>query len=144
MIRLNGVPAEPALDAEIVETEPGVYSVLENGRQYEIRLSGNQMIIDGYCFNYEIEDPRQWKRSRPGMGESNRASITAPMPGKVVRLLVAVGDQVTAGQGIIVVEAMKMQNEIRSPLEGRVTAILAEQHSGVNAGTVLAVIERTP
>jgi biotin carboxyl carrier protein len=63
------------------------------------------------------------------------------MPGKVVRILVAVGDTVTAGQGIVVVEAMKMQNEMKSPRDGRVAAIKTAPNESVNAGAVLALIE---
>jgi biotin carboxyl carrier protein len=59
----------------------------------------------------------------------------------VVRVLVGIDDQVVAGQGIVVVEAMKMQNELKAPRDGRVTAILVAEHDGVNAGAVLAVIE---
>jgi biotin carboxyl carrier protein len=61
--------------------------------------------------------------------------------GKIVRLLVAVGDEVVAGQGIVVVEAMKMQNELKAPRDGRVTSIEVRENDSVNAGTVLATIE---
>jgi biotin carboxyl carrier protein len=63
------------------------------------------------------------------------------MPGKVVRVLVEVGQQVEAGQGVVVVEAMKMQNELKSPKAGTVTELRAKPGSTVNAGDVLAVIE---
>jgi biotin carboxyl carrier protein len=62
------------------------------------------------------------------------------MPGKVVRLLVQPGDKVQAGQGLLVVEAMKMQNEIRSPKSGTVERVLAQEGQPVNAGQVLAWI----
>ena len=65
----------------------------------------------------------------------------APMPGKVVRLLCAAGDQVTAGQGVAVVEAMKMQNEVQSPKAGQVLELRVREGQTVNAGEVLAVIE---
>ena len=63
------------------------------------------------------------------------------MPGKIVRVLVAETDRVKAGQGIIVVEAMKMQNELRSPKDGRVQRVLTSEGSTVNAGDTLVVIE---
>jgi biotin carboxyl carrier protein len=66
------------------------------------------------------------------------------MPGKVVRILVAVGDEVEAGQGIVVVEAMKMQNEMKTPRAGRVAAIQAKENDSVVAGAVLAVIDPEP
>jgi biotin carboxyl carrier protein len=67
--------------------------------------------------------------------------IVAPMPGKVVRVLVAPGDQVTARQGLVVVEAMKMENELRSPKDGRVTDVRVQQGMSVVAGRVLVVVE---
>ena len=63
------------------------------------------------------------------------------MPGKVVRVLAAVGDVVVAGQGIVVVEAMKMHNELKSPRDGRVTAVKTAVGESVNGGAVLALIE---
>lgn len=67
--------------------------------------------------------------------------IVAPMPGKVIRVLVAPGDQVTARQGLVVVEAMKMENELRSPKDGRVTDVRVQQGMSVEAGRVLVVVE---
>jgi biotin carboxyl carrier protein len=63
------------------------------------------------------------------------------MPGKVIRLLVSAGDQVEAGQGLVVVEAMKMQNEIRSPKKGKVERVVATEGQNVNAGEVLAWVD---
>ena len=63
------------------------------------------------------------------------------MPGKIVRVLVTVGDEVVAGQGIVVVEAMKMQNELKAPRNGRVTAVEVGENDSVNAGAILATIE---
>jgi biotin carboxyl carrier protein len=140
VIRIDGQPVQPAR-GDIVETAPGVYSVLIEGASYEARVTENQISIGEHRFHFAIEDPRQWKRSGAAAGTHGRASILAPMPGKVVRLLVAIDDQVVAGQGIVVVEAMKMQNELKAPRDGRVTAILVAEHDGVNAGAVLAVIE---
>jgi biotin carboxyl carrier protein len=62
------------------------------------------------------------------------------MPGKIVRVLVRAGDRVEAGQGLLVVEAMKMQNEIRSPKSGTIERVLAEEGQAVNAGEVLCVV----
>lgn len=125
----------------IIETEPGVYSVIADGACYEVRTAGNEITVNGHTFEIAIEDPRQWKRRGGASGLQGRISITAPMPGKVVRVLVAAGEDVTAGQGLIVVEAMKMQNELKSPREGRVTAVQAKENDSVNAGTILVLIE---
>jgi biotin carboxyl carrier protein len=140
VIRIDGEAIQPA-DGDIVETEPGVYSVLVNGEAYEVRVAGAEITVNGRQFGFEIDDPRQWKPSVGAAGATGRASITAPMPGRVVRVLVAIGDEVETGQGIVVVEAMKMQNELRAPRVGRVTAIQAKENDSVNAGAVLAIIE---
>jgi len=88
-----------------------------------------------------VLDPRAWRGKRGGVLEAEgRQQIIAPMPGKVVRLLVKAGDAVEAGQGLLVVEAMKMQNEIRAPKTGKVERILISEGQAVNAGDVLAVV----
>jgi biotin carboxyl carrier protein len=140
VIRINGEVVEPAI-ADIVETGPGVYSVIAGQSSWEARVTGNEITIAGEKFLFEIDDPRGWKRARQAGGAPGRTSLTAAMPGKIVRVLVAVGDEVTAGQGIMVVEAMKMQNELKTPRPGRVTAIEVRENESVNAGAVLATIE---
>jgi biotin carboxyl carrier protein len=103
--------------------------------------SGDEITIQGRRFQFEVKDPRQWNRSSSGADAHGRASITAPMPGKIVRVLVAAGDEVKAGQGIVVVEAMKMQNEMKAPRDGRVTSLNVKVLDSVNAGAVLAILE---
>lgn len=131
-------------EPDIVEVEPGVYSVIEGLSSWEARVAGNEVTIAGYRFPLEIDDPRQWRRSTQAAGAHGRASIAAAMPGKIVRILVKVGDEVAAGQGIIVVEAMKMQNELKAPRDGRVTAIEVSENDSVNAGALLATIVSEP
>jgi biotin carboxyl carrier protein len=128
-------------DADIVEVEPGVFSIIADGASFEARVSGNQISIGGHRFTIEIDDPRQWKRSGHAAGAHGRISITAAMPGKVIRVLVNAGDEVAEGQGIVVIEAMKMQNELKAPRAGRVTSIQVRANDRVNAGAVLAGIE---
>ncbi len=92
-------------------------------------------------FAAEVRDPRSLRgRSRAG-DDHGPKKITAPMPGKVVRLLVREGDEVETDAGVVVVEAMKMQNEIKSPKKGTVQKILAGEGAAVNAGDVLAIVE---
>jgi biotin carboxyl carrier protein len=128
-------------EPDIVEVEPGVYSVIDGMTSWEVRVAGNEFTIGEHRFLFEIDDPRQWKRSRQAADAQGRASIAAAMPGKIVRVLVAVGEEVVAGQGIMVVEAMKMQNELKAPRDGRVTAIEVKENDSVNAGAILATIE---
>ncbi len=141
IVRINGEPVDPESDANIVETEPGVWSVVTGGASYEARVEGDEIVIGGYRFRWEIDDPRQWKRSQGSAGIHGKIWLTAPMPGRIVRVLAAAGDQVTAGQGIVVIEAMKMQNELKAPRDGRVTAIEVKDDDRVNAGAILATIE---
>ncbi len=140
-IRINGEPVAPAPDAKVVEVEPGLYSILLDGASHEVRVDAGQATVGNRPFDYQVDDPRQWKRAGDAAGAEGRAAIVAPMPGKIVRVLVTVGDEVEAGQGIIVVEAMKMQNEMKAPRAGRVSTIQAKENDNVVAGTVLAVIE---
>ena len=140
IIRINGEVVEPA-SADIVETEPGVYSVITEKLSREARVSGDTISIAGETFVFEVEDPRRWKGTKRADGPQGRISLTAAMPGKIVRVLVAPGDEVAAGQGIMTIEAMKMQNEMKAPRAGRVTAIEVRENESVNAGAVLVTIE---
>jgi biotin carboxyl carrier protein len=140
VIRIDGAIVEPAA-AELVETEPGVWSVISGGRSCEARVTGEEITICGHRFVFEIDDPRQWKRSSRAADAQGRATLTAAMPGKIVRVLVKTGDAVVAGQGVLVIEAMKMQNELKAPRDGRVTAIEVREHDSVNAGAKLLTIE---
>ncbi len=140
VIRINGEATEPA-NGSVVEVEKGVYSILVDGASHEVRMEAGHVAVGSRRFEYDVVDPRQWKRSDDAAGGHGRAAILAPMPGKVVRILVAAGDEVEAGQGIVVVEAMKMQNEMKAPRAGRVAAIQVRENDSVVAGAVLAVIE---
>jgi biotin carboxyl carrier protein len=127
------------------QVEPGVYSVLLDGASYEIRLietsQGLSAEFAGRRFAVEVRDPRDSSRgSRASIG-SGRQNVTAPMPGKVVRVLVDVGDQVGVGQGLVVVEAMKMQNEMKSTRPGRVVEVRASAGETVGAGDTLLILE---
>jgi biotin carboxyl carrier protein len=140
-IQIDDEPVSPAYEITIVEVESGLYSILADGASHEVRVEAGQVTVGNRRFDYAIDDPRQWKRSGGAAGGEGRAAITAPMPGKIVRILVSPGDEVEAGQGVIVVEAMKMQNEMKSPRAGRVASIPVKENESVAAGAVLAVIE---
>jgi biotin carboxyl carrier protein len=143
------ITVEPglALDCNGVEISPGVFSILLDGVSHEVRVApapdGSLTLQTGHHeFKAEIADPRAWSGRRHCHVEAEgRQQILAPMPGKVVRLLVKAGDEVKAGQGLLVVEAMKMQNEVRSPKTGKVERLLAKEGQPVNAGEILAWID---
>jgi biotin carboxyl carrier protein len=131
-------------EAQVEMPEPGVYSILLEGRSYDAFVeetsSGMTVSIDGHRFEIAIRDPRQWSRKTAGRGGEGVQTIASPMPGKVVRVLVAAGDVVEPGQGIVVVEAMKMQNEMKADRAGRVVAIAVKEGATVVAGEVLATV----
>ena len=129
----------------VKEVEPGVYSVLLDGASYEIRLletsQGLSAEAGGRRFIVDVRNPRDASRSSSAAVGSGRQNVAAPMPGKVVRVLVQLGDKVEAGQGLVVVEAMKMQNEMKASRPGRVIEIRAQAGDTVSAGDTLAVLE---
>jgi biotin carboxyl carrier protein len=131
-------------DAQVEEPETGVYSVLIDGRSYEARVEEHpnflEVVIDGYRFEIEVRDPRRWSSGTSGRGHDGVQTVAAPMPGKVVRVLAASGDAVEQGQGLVVVEAMKMQNEMKAPRAGRVLSVAAREGATVTAGEVLLTI----
>jgi biotin carboxyl carrier protein len=132
------------VDADAAEISPSVYSILVGGRSVEITVEENEggllLRTAGREFQVEIVDPRSWRSKRGGAIElEGRQRLVAPMPGKIVRVLAATGQEVKAGEGLLVIEAMKMQNEIRSPKSGRVEKVAREGQT-VNAGEVLAIV----
>lgn len=139
--RLDG--REIAVDALLAR--PDVLSVRIGNKAYEVKCErvGSEMHlwVGSVRFSAEVRDPRSLRgRVRAG-DDRGPKKLTAPMPGKVVRVLVSQGAEVEAGTGVLVVEAMKMQNEVKSPKKGRVQKILATEGSAVNAGDVLAIVE---
>jgi acetyl/propionyl-CoA carboxylase alpha subunit len=136
-----------AIDADAVQIAPNVVSVMLAGQSFELHISRStdgtlNLRCGAHEYTAEIIDPRAWRGRKHGAVEvEGRQEILAPMPGKVVRVLAAVGDAVEAGQGLLVVEAMKMQNEIRSPKSGKVERLLVKEGQAVNAGEVLAWVE---
>ena len=140
--RLDG--REISVDA--VLARPDVLSMLVDGHSYEIKREQTatdlQLWVGSTRFEVELRDPRSLRSRRDGPGNaSGPRKLVAPMPGKIVRLLVAEKSEVEAGQGVVVVEAMKMQNEIKSPKKGIVQKVLAVQGANVNAGDILAIVE---
>ena len=126
-------------------TRPDVLSLRIGDLAYEVKSErvANELHlwVGRTCFTVEVRDPRSLRgRTRAGDDHGPR-KIAAPMPGKVVRLLVHEGDEVEPGSGVAVVEAMKMQNEIKSPKKGTIQKILVSKGAAVNAGDVLAIVE---
>ena len=100
--------------------------------------------VDGVAVPITVPDPRRlWSRSGHdhGAGESGPRPIVAPMPGRIVKVLVRKGEPVSARQGLVVVEAMKMENELRSPRDGTVADVRVSEGMSVDANAILVVIE---
>jgi biotin carboxyl carrier protein len=136
--------ASDELEREYSITAAGavVWSVLMNGRSFSASLLANgEVSVNGRVYRVEVFDPRSMRGRRSAAGGEGRQTIAAPMPGRVIRVLVEVGQEVAAGEGLIVVEAMKMQNEMKSPKAGRVVELKTTAGATVAAGDVLAVVE---
>ena len=143
-VSVNGKPLEVSLGlngVSVIETEAGVYSVLKDGHSYEVRSENGTIWIQGHPFDVEVEDPRAPQKRLGSATAGGQQTVRAAMPGKVVRVLVSAGDEVAAGQGIVVVEAMKMQNEIKSPVAGTVLSVAVRDGAAVARGDTIAVIE---
>jgi biotin carboxyl carrier protein len=132
-------------EVDAVLARPDVLSLRIGNSAYEIkseRVANDLHVwVGSSSFAAEVRDPRSLRgRTRAGDDQGPK-KIVAPMPGKVVRLLVRDGDAVELGAAMAVVEAMKMQNEIKSPKKGTVQKILVSEGAAVNAGDVLAIVE---
>jgi biotin carboxyl carrier protein len=133
------------VEADAIEVSPGIYSIIVDGESIEVRVEASssslRLIASGKEFLATIEDPRALKKNRSGVAEAHgRQNVVAPMAGKIIRALVRSGDQVQSGQGLMIVEAMKMQNEIRSPKSGQVERIAVIEGQTVNPGEIVAVV----
>ena len=136
--------AQPAVDA--VEVQPGVFSVLLGTRSLQVFLEEStngcyEVVVEGRRFEVSLEDPRRYRAGRRAGDAGGPQSVVAPMPGKVVKVLVEPGAAVEAGQGLVVVEAMKMQNEIKATKTGVVAAVHVAVGASVAAGEALIVVE---
>jgi biotin carboxyl carrier protein len=141
-IQLGG--RELVIDA--VQAGANTLSLLMNGQSFEVRRErlqdGQRIFVRGNAYSVSIEDPRSLRsRRRAGLDDTGPQKLVSSMPGKVVRVLAREGDEVASGQGLVVVEAMKMQNEVRSQKAGTVVKMLATPGKNVDAGEVLAIVE---
>jgi biotin carboxyl carrier protein len=139
-------------EIDVRELAYGKYLLKRGSQVYKCRVEGKHgqlfsggsfaVVLRGQNYDVTVIDP---KRLRSGQSsathQTGAAEIASPMPGKIVRVLVERGAHVQAGAGVIVVEAMKMQNEMKSPKTGVVISINTEAGATVNAGDILAVIE---
>jgi biotin carboxyl carrier protein len=131
---------------DVTSTQDNVLSLLVDGKSYEVKqenIATEASIVVGHeRFSASIRDPRSFRsRRRAGTAEHGIKKITAPMPGKVVRILAGVGAEVELGQSVIVIEAMKMQNELKAPKKGVIRKLSVIEGAAVEAGQALAEVE---
>ncbi len=145
---LDGKP----LEADWAKVAPGTYSILLNGRSYEARVApasdnspggaGRWVVtLAEHSFYLEVHDPRSRRFAGRVAVQDGPQEIVAPMPGKVVKILVDAGQQVARDQGLLVIEAMKMQNELRAPRAGRVVQVHVQEGTGIETGAKLLRLE---
>jgi len=133
------------VEVDAVLARRDVLSLRIGNQAYEVkceRVAGDMHLWVGSArFAAEVRDPRSLRGRVRAVDEHGPKKLTAPMPGKIVRVLVSQGAEVEAGAGVLVVEAMKMQNEIKSPKKGTIQKILVSEGAAVNVGDVLAIVE---
>jgi biotin carboxyl carrier protein len=134
-----------AFEVDYQETGSCFVSLLIEGRSYEAglqrRAGGYDVVLADDVLEIELKDAARGEGAAPRASAVGPVRVGAPMPGKVVRVLVEPGQEVRAGQGLVVVEAMKMENELRAPRAGRVAEVHALEGRAVETGALLAVVE---
>jgi biotin carboxyl carrier protein len=140
--KLDGRP----VPLDVASPQDGMLSLLLHDRSYEVKQellgTDTNIVVGQQRFSASVRDPRSFRsRRRVDAGEQGVMKIKAPMPGKVVRILAGVGTQVETGQSVLVIEAMKMQNELKAPKSGVVKKISVAEGATVEAGQALAEVE---
>jgi biotin carboxyl carrier protein len=121
------------------------YSLVIDGQSYDVTVGvaekAYQVSVNGSQFDVCLRNPRKFRKpTASGSDSAGPLPVAAPMPGKIVKLLVREGEAVNEGQGVIVIEAMKMQNELKAPRTGTVETIRVTENQAVNAGESLLVV----
>lgn len=132
-VQVDGEPFEVT-----VEDEDGSVVSQAGGRAFSIHRRGRSLVVDEERVDVGVRDLAQ---ARMGEGGASGGEITPPMPGRIVEVLVEAGDDVEAGEGLVVLEAMKMQNEIDAPGASRVVEVRVSKGDAVEADDVLVVLE---
>lgn len=125
----------------------GAVSLLIDGESYAVEFeeAGDEVrvLVKGQITKVDVADERKLRlrAATAGFTVEGKQTVAAPMPGKVVKVFVKVGDEVKEGQGVVVVEAMKMENELKAPKAGKVIEVAAKEGTAVENGAKLVVIE---
>ena len=133
------------IEVDAVLARPDVLSLRLGNQAYEVKCervgSDLHLWVGSIRYEAEVRDPRSLRSRGRAVDDHGPRKLTAPMPGKVVRILLREGAEVDAGTGVLVVEAMKMQNEVKSPKKGKIQKIVVSEGAAVNAGDVLGIVE---
>jgi acetyl/propionyl-CoA carboxylase alpha subunit len=141
---------DETVHVDAVRSGPTIYSIIEDGQQFEVMVDergahGFDVLVGGRLFHLESIDERTMLLAGSAAAiVSGPQNVEAEMPGKVVRVNLAPGAAVGEGQGVVVIEAMKMENEIASPIDGVLTQIAVSEGQTVEAGVLLFVVEPPP
>ena len=144
---LSVIVGERVYQVDAVRPDSGAFSLLVEGRSYEVLLTRrdgrHHVQVDGHSYVLEVLDERQkmLRDQKAALVAEGPLVVSSSMPGHVVTLLVSEGDEVEEGQGVIVIEAMKMENELKAPKAGQVTEVCVVADDATEAGQALLVIE---
>jgi biotin carboxyl carrier protein len=134
-----------ALDVDLVPTSSGFASLVVDGASHEVGLLAGEgrcaVLVQGRVLDVELQEAGATGAVMPRPAAGGAARVTAPMPGRLVKVLVEAGQEVSEGQGLVVMEAMKMENELRAPRSGRVKELHARERQAVESGALLVVLE---
>ena len=141
---VTGDEKEYLVDAH--QVQDSVWSILYGTGSFEVDVQGRnedyEVLIEGDCYKFSLMNEQRKVLVRAGgKVAAGKAMVTSPMPGKVVKLLVSEGEEVQAAQGVIVVEAMKMENELKSAVAGKVKEIFVKEGEVVESGAKLLLVE---
>jgi len=138
---------DEVLDVDAVHLEGDALSLIVGARSYSCDIEPGKdgrltVLVNDHLHSLEILDERKLRMRRASgkFSLEGPQRVDAPMPGKVVRVLVKPGDEVQEGQGLVVVEAMKMENELKSPKAGKVIELHAVEGAAVESGAKLVVV----
>ena len=142
---------DKAYAVDFLEPQRNILSLLIGGRSYEVDVDAAEngddfgVLLEGDHYEIEVVEERKKKLAmKMAAGASGRQDLKSPMAGNVRKILVTPGDRVAAGQVLIILEAMKMQNEIKSPIDGIIASMTAREEVTVALGDPLCVVDPLP